>query len=130
MNKQPDRKFQHATGSFVRASTGLSVLLAFLLVIPFTLWFTWARHSTMSEPVVLTFFCLSFAWLNFSILKWQRNFRKLGQSSSSRLLLGPRPDDPDEQLAWRWGRQFLYSFLAVLVCMLAFAITKWLEGDF
>jgi hypothetical protein len=129
MDERADQKFSKAIGLFIRASSGLAILLAFLVVIPLTLWFTWIRHSTIGEPVVLTLFCVSFAWGNISMLKWQRSLRRLGQSSSTRLLLSPRPEDPDELLVWQWGRQFCYSFLAVLVSMSAFGIIKWLNGE-
>jgi hypothetical protein len=106
--------------------------MAFLVVIPLTLWFAWVRHSTIAEPVVLTLFCLSFAWGNVVVLKWQRSFRKLGWSSPNKLAfgLGPRPEDPYELHLWQWGTHFRYSFTAILLCMLAFAIIKWLEGDY
>jgi hypothetical protein len=129
MDSHATRKFSDVMGALVRGSSGLAALMAFLVVVPFTLWFAWARHSTLAEPIVLTLFCLSFAWLNMSILKWQRTFRSLGQSSSARLLLGPRPEDQDELLVWQWGRQFRYAFLAVVVCMIAFGFIKWLNGE-
>jgi hypothetical protein len=132
MDKQIDRKFSSAIGIFVRAGTALEFLMAFLVVIPLTLWFAWVRHSTIAEPVVLTLFCLSFAWGNVAVLKWQRSFRKLGWSSPNKLAfgLGPRPEDPYELHLWQWGTHFRYSFTAILLCMLAFAIIKWLEGDY
>ena len=129
MDTRSNGTFLRIVGLYVRASTALSILLAFTLVIPLTIWFAWTRHSTISEPVVLTLFCLSFAWLGVSILQWQRSFRKLGQASSTRLLLGPRPEDPDELRVWQWGRHYRYSFLAVVLCMLAFGITLWLHGE-
>ena len=116
----------------MKASMALEIFVAFLVVIPLTLWFAWAHHSTMAEPVVLTLFCLSFAWTNVSILRWQRSIRKLGWSSPSKVSfgLGPRPEDPDELDIWQRGAHFRYSFIAMLLCMLAFGITKWLNGDF
>lgn len=130
MNKSGGQKFSDSIGLYVRASSGLAFLVALLIVIPLTLWLTWAHRSTVGESVVLTLFCLSFAWLNVSILKCQRSFRRLGDSSSSRLFFGQAPEDPDELLAWRWGRHFRYSFLAVVLCMIAFGITKWINGDY
>ena len=121
-----DRELSSAIGIFVRAGAALEFLLAFLVVIPLALWLAWARHSTIAEPVVLTLFCLSFAWGNVAVLKWHRSFRKLGWSSTNKLAfgLGPRPEDPDELHLWQWGRHFCYSFAAILLCMRAFAIIK------
>jgi hypothetical protein len=132
MDNWIDREFSKAIGIFVRAGTALEFLLAFLVVIPLTLWFAWERHSTTAEPVVLMLFCLSFAWGNVAVLKWQSSFRKLGWSSTNKLAfgLGPRPEDPDELHLWQWGRHFRHSFAAILLCMLASAIIKWLQGDY
>jgi hypothetical protein len=95
MDNQTNRNSSGATGTFVRTGTTLAVLVAFLIVMPLTLWFAWARHSTMAEPVILTLFCLSFAWLNVSILRWQRSLRKLGWSSPGKVSfgLGARSED-------------------------------------
>jgi hypothetical protein len=130
VDKQDDRRFSGAIGTFVTAATALEFLMALLVVIPLTLWLAWARRSTMAEPMVLTLFCLSFAWLNVSILRLQRSLRKLGWNSPGKVSfgLGPRPEDPDELDIWQRRTHFRYSFLAVPLCMLAFGITKWLNG--
>jgi hypothetical protein len=129
MEKQSDRTFFSAVGLFVRASTGLEILLAFLVVIPLTVWFAWSRKSTTIQSVIETLFCLSFAWGNVATWQWFRNFRKLGQSSSTRLLLGPRPEDPDELRAWKWGRHCRYAFLAMILSMGGFAMVLWMRGE-
>lgn len=131
MDKHDERTFASAIGTFVRTSTALEILMAFLVVIPLTLWLAWARHSKTAESIVLTLFCLSFAWLNLSTLRLHRSPRKLGSSSPGGLAfgLGPRPEDPDEMRLWQCGIQFRYSFLAVALSMLAFGITKWLNGE-
>ena len=130
MNKPGDRNFPGAIGTIVRAGTALEFLIAFLVVIPLSLWFAWAGHSTVAEPVVLTLFCASFAWLNVSILRWQRSLRKLGWRSAGKLAFGfgPRPEDPDELHLWQLGIHFRYSFAAVALCMVAIPITAWLSG--
>ncbi|SRR5260370_39128390 len=131
MGKHDERTFTRAIETFVKTCGALEILMAFLVVIPLTLWLAWARHSKTAESIVLTLFCLSFAWLNLSILRWHRSRRKLGSSSPGGLAfgLGPRPEDPDEMHLWQWGIQFRYSFLAVASSMLAFGIIKWLNGE-
>jgi len=131
MDKQADQRSSNAIGTFVKASTALEVLLAVVVVIPLTLWLAWARRPGMVEPAVLTLFCLSFAWGNVSMLRLRRSLRKLGYSSPGKLAfgLGPRPEDPDEFDTWQRGTHFRYSFIAVALCMLAFAVTKWLNGE-
>jgi len=132
MQKHVDGKVLNAIGILVRAGTALEIMIAFLIVLPLTLWFAWARHSTAAEPVVLTLFCLSFAWGNISLLRWRRNMRKLGWSSPRTLSFGmsPRPEDPSELDTWQRGRHLCLSFVAVLICMFAFGVIKWLNGDY
>jgi hypothetical protein len=115
--------------TYIEACTKAAVVLAFVVVIPLTLWFAWARHSVIVQSVVQTVFCLSFAWMGVAILRWFRDFRRLHQSSSTRLLLGPQPDDPDELRAWKSGRQFRYAALTVVLSMIAVGITLWLNGE-
>ena len=131
MSEQGERTFASAIGTFVRACGALEILMAFLLVIPLTLWPAWSRHARTAESIVLTLFCLSFAWLNLSILRLYRSQRKLGSPSSGGLAfgLGLRPSNADELRLWQAGIHFRYSFLAVILTMLAFAITKWLNGE-
>ena len=132
MSDQTSRRFSSVVEGFVKSATALEFLMAFLVVIPLTLWFAWARHSEIAEAVILTFFCISFAWLNISILRWRRGLRKLGWTSPGRVSfgLGPRPEDPDELAAWQRGAHSRNSILAVLLCMVAFGIIKWLQGDY
>ena len=132
MDKQADRMFSGAVGILVRAGTALEFLIAFLVVVPLTLWFAWRRHSTLAEPVILTLFCLSFVWLNVSILRWQRGLRRLGWNFPGRVSfgLGPRPEDPNELDIWQRGIHFSHSLVAALLCMLAFGFMKWLNGDY
>ena len=114
----------------VRISAGLAAFLGFLVVIPLTLWFAWTHHSTLAEAIIKTLFCISFGWMTVSTLGWFRTFRALGSgTSSAALLLGPRPEDPDELRAWKWGRQFRYSLFALLLSMIAFAVILKLNGE-
>jgi hypothetical protein len=93
------------------------------------LWFALSDHSAIGERLILTLFSIAFGWLSLSIWRWHRAC--IGwESSASRLLSGPRPEDPDELLVWKRGRQLRFSFLAVALFMGAFAIVKWLQGDY
>jgi hypothetical protein len=109
--------------------TRLTALMAFLIVIPLTLWFAWVGHSAIAYSIAQSLFCLSFAWLVISLLQLQRNLRKLGLGPEGRTRLfsmKSRPDDPDEFRAWRWGWQFMYAVIAVLLCMIAIPVAAWL----
>lgn len=131
MPRQEKGTFASAIAAVVGATTALQMLIAFLIVMPFTLWLAWSHHVKTAESLTLTLFCLSFAWLNLSILTMHRSRRKLGSGSSGRLAFGfgARPEAPDEIRLWEWGIQFRYSFLAVVLSMAAFAFTKWVSGE-
>ena len=130
MNKEADQKISDIAKSFARAGTALELFAAFLVIIPLTLWLAWTYRSSLFESFALTLFCIAFAWLNLSILRWQGTLRKLGWSSPDRVSfgLGPRPDDPDELEIWLKGKHLRYSFTAVVLCMAAFGIVKWING--
>jgi hypothetical protein len=121
-------QFQRVTEAVVRGWSGLAALVAFLIVIPLTLWISWRRASTFTYPIAVTLFCLAFAWAAVSMLQTQRALRKLGLSPSDRMRVfsGRRPDDPDEFYAWKWAWQFVYAIIAVLLCMIAIPIASWL----
>src|SRR5580704_1565264 len=72
----------------VRAGTAAQVFTAITVVVPLTLWVAWRGHSTITEPIVLTLFCLSFVWASLSILRWQRCLRRMGWQSPSKLSFG------------------------------------------
>lgn len=129
MHSQNGGRSLRALRVLVNASSALAALLAFLVIIPLTLWFAWVHHSTIAESFVKILFCFSFGWMMVATLQWLRNFQRLHQNSSTRLLLGPRPDDPDELVAWRWGRQFRYAALAVVISMIALGIILHLNGE-
>jgi hypothetical protein len=102
MNKQSDARFKSAVGGLVRAVSGGSILLGLFLVIPLTLWFAWARHTAILNPILVTLFCLSFGWGLVSMVLCFSSLRKLGLDGQGRLRLfsGPRPEDSDELRAW------------------------------
>jgi hypothetical protein len=125
MNDRPNNEFLL---SFVRAGSGL-VLLVSLGVVLLALWFGWSQRSSFGDAVALTLFYVSFGWANISVLRWIRGLRGW-ESSASRLLVGPRPEDPDELLVWQRGRHLRYSFLAMVLTMTIFLITKWLRGEY
>lgn len=83
----------------------------------FILWVTWTKQHGLFDQVATTLLVLSSAWAWTSTWGWTLTFRKVKGTSSTRLLLGPRPDHPVEQAAWKWGRQFRYAILAVLLCL-------------
>ena len=117
--------------AFIRGCSVLAVLVAFVIVIPFTLWFTWRSASTFANQIAVTLFCVAFAWGVLSTVHMLRGLRKLGLSPANRMrvLSGPRPEDPDELYAWKWAWQFLYAIIAVMFCMIAIPIASWLSGQ-
>ena len=131
LEKQSGGKFQLSLGIIGRGMTGLTALLGFLIVIPLTLWFAWGGNSAIAYSIAQSLFCVSFAWLLISLLQLQRNLRKLGLGAEGRTRLFSMrlpPDDPDELRAWRWGWQFMYAVLAVVLCIVAIPLISWLSG--
>ncbi|PYU29602.1 MAG: hypothetical protein DMG31_16875 [Acidobacteria bacterium] len=130
MDKRLQKVFEGVWASLFKATTGFAILLAFLVVIPFTLWFAWAQHTTLVNPILVTLFCLSFAWVFVSMVLCYRRLRKLGLDGEGRMRLfsGPRPSDPDELRAWQLGWHFMYAVLAALLCMISIPLVSWLSG--
>jgi hypothetical protein len=131
MERQPDGQFQRVTEALVRGWSVLIALVAFVILIPLTLWFTWRRASTFALQIADTLFCVAFAWGMVSTLRMLCGLRKLGLSPSNRMRIfsGPRPDDPAELHAWKWAWQFLYAIIAVGLCMISIPIASWLSGQ-
>jgi hypothetical protein len=128
LENQPNGTLQSGLGSVGRGMTRLTVALGFLLVIPLTLWFAWIGHSSIAYSIAQSLFCICFGWLLISLVQLQRNLRKLGLGPEGRtqLFSKQRPDDPDELSAWKWGWQFMYAILAVLLCLIAIPLISWL----
>lgn len=114
-------------GAFGKAGfIGTFTLL--IIIIPLTLWFAWSWHLNVLLAASETVFCASMVWFLISTLMWSRRFGKLTGASSARLLLGPFPEDVDEQSAWRWGRQCRYAFFATVFAIGGVALALWLQG--
>jgi hypothetical protein len=73
----------------------------------------------------MTLFCLPLAWVYLSTWNVVRGFRKLGwtRTNYTQFLSDPRSRDVDELFVWRWTVQLCLSLLAVVLCVLALALT-------
>jgi hypothetical protein len=120
VEKQSSGQSQTGVGKFGRVFWTLAFAWL-LLPVSLTVWFIWEHRLNLAETVVQTSFYVAFTWGVVSTFQCYRTLQLLGLSGEGRkqLFSGPRPDDPDEQRAWEWGRQFLLAFIAVLLCMLA-----------
>lgn len=58
-----------------------------------------------------------------------RSAKKLGAVVPPGFYFGPRPEDRDELRLWRWGRQFGYAMMTVIICMGGFTLIMWLRGE-
>jgi hypothetical protein len=126
MEKQSDIKPGWDVSFIIRYSSALTILMAFVVVIPFTLWFTWGHHWVSAYSIAVTLFCLSFGWAAWSMLQTQRGLRKLNLSSSDRMRLfsGSRPDNPDELCVWKWAWQFICAVIAGLLSLIAIPVVS------
>lgn len=131
MNGRLRRRFQAVVGHFVGAMSGLTALLGFLVVVPLTLWLGWMHGTTIANSILITLFCLAFAWALVSMLLFQSRLRSLGLTPDGkmRLFSGPRPTDPDELRAWSLGWHFMFGIIAVLLCLIAIPVASWLTGN-
>jgi hypothetical protein len=125
MDKRLEEKFQSGLSFIVRGGTWLFAVWALVVIVPLTLWCAWAAHSGIADLILQLLFVLSFTWGVVALLQFQRSLRKLrlGPEGRTRLFsMKSPPDDPDELRAWRWGWQFMYAVLAVLLCMIAMPV--------
>lgn len=116
-------------GKILSKSGLVGAIVLALIVLPLILWYAWSQRVSIVQALSETAFCVSMVWFLVATMRWTRSFGKLDGSSSARLLFGPLPADPDEQTAWRWGRQCRYAFLAMVLSMGAFAFVLWLRGE-
>lgn len=130
MNEQRRAKFQRFMARFVTVVSGVSILLAFFVVIPASLWFTRAHPTTSLDSIFVTLFCVAFGWVFLSLSQCYTSLRRLPLDGEGRMRLfsGPRPDDPDELRAWRWGWHFVFAIIAALLCIIAIPAASWLSG--
>ena len=107
------------------SSYGLVVLLGFVAVLLFVVWRARTSSVAIPLPMALSFICFSFGWVYLASWKTVWGCRKIGydRSNFTKLLSGPRPDDPDELLIWNWTLQLCYAVFAVLLCVLALVYT-------
>lgn len=106
------------------APSGLAALFGFVAILLYLVWRARARSATIPEPAALSLICFSFGWAYLSMWRVVRGCRRLGydRSNFTKLLSGPRPDDPDELLIWDWTLQLCYAVFAVLLCVAALAL--------
>ena len=106
-------------------ASGLTVLIGYVLVLLFIVLIARAHSTEIPDAVVLAMICFSFGWTALANWKLVRGGRKLGwnRSNVTKLLTGPRPDDPDELFIWQWTLQLCCASLSVVVCVAALAFS-------
>jgi len=105
-------------------SSGLAVLVGYVVVLLFVVWIARAHRTEIPDAFVLTMICFSFGWLYLALWKLGRGGRRLGwnRSNMTKLLTGPRPDDPDELFIWQWTLQVCFAILSVVVCVVVLTL--------
>jgi|SRR5580704_12971996 hypothetical protein len=101
--------------------SGFVVLVGYVAVLSFLVWTARVRRTEIPDSIGLATICFSFAWTYLAIWKLVRGGRRLGwnRSNLTKLLTGPRPDDPDELFIWQWTLQLCCASLSVVVCAAA-----------
>ena len=129
MEKHTGYGLEGAGRAFLRQ---LSTPIVFLWLLPISallLWFALSGHSAIYEHLILTLFSIAFGWLSLSIWRWHKGC--VGwEGSADKTALWPKTGGPRELLVWKRGLHLRFSFLAVALLMGAFAIMKWLQGDY
>lgn len=103
----------------------LAVFASAVIVVAslFVLWgLGQARTDFLGKSLILALCVLELLALA-STWMWAMKWRTVGFASPWRFVTGPRPAEPVEASAWRWGRRAWLSWLAIIVCVLAFALT-------
>ena len=105
--------------------SGLAVLVGFVAILLFLSWNARAHRTEIPDAVGLAMICFAFGWSYLAIWKLVRGGRRLGwnRSNLTKLLTGPRPDDPDELFIWQWTLQLCCASLSLVVCVLALAFS-------
>jgi hypothetical protein len=101
--------------------SGLAILAGYVAILLLLFWIARAHRMEIPDAVGLAIICFSFGWTYLAIWKLLRGGRKLGwnRSNLTKLLTGPRPDDPDELFIWQWTLQLCCAILSVVVCVAA-----------
>lgn len=121
-------RFDRAIWVLARIWVYLLVLTAVVLV-AVDAWLARAHHPTDPYAIIGTLVHVFWGWAVISLLQFYRGLRRLGPSERIALFSsGGRPTSPDELMAWRWGWQFAYACIAVLLAMAAAPVTFWLAG--
>lgn len=118
-------------GSLVRGWGLVAAALLLLLAVPMLLWTIWSDRGCIACNLSTTFFVFSIAWAGVSAVQHQRRMKDLGLTAAgaTALFSGPRPTDPDELRAWRWGWQFGYAIIAALAFLILDVIVGLMTGN-
>jgi hypothetical protein len=122
MDKHRHNDPSNSTAILTKAPpSGIVVLVGYVAVLSFLTWTARAHRTEIPDAVGLAMICFSFGWTYLAIWKLVRGGRKLGwnRSNLTKLLTGPRPDDPDELFIWQWTLQLCYASLSVVICVAA-----------
>ena len=106
-------------------ASGMRVLIGYVVVLLFILWMARAYRTEIPDAVGLAMICFSFGWVYLALWKLDRGRRRLGwnRSNMTKLLTGPRPDDPDELFIWQWTLQVCFAILSAVICVVVLSFS-------
>lgn len=106
-------------GSILAVFASAVIVVASLLV----LWgLGQARTDLLGKSLILAL-CVFELLALVSTWIWAMKWRTLGLASPWRFVIGSRPSESPEISAWRWGRRAWVWWLAIVACLLLFALT-------
>jgi hypothetical protein len=88
----------------------------------------WSKPYPAPERIFMTLLALAAVYSFVSTWQWIKNYRRVSHLGSTQLLTGPCPTDADAVPAWKWGRQFLYAWLTLIVSLIVISYYIWKQG--
>ena len=113
---------KRSVGSLGRAIWIASSLFVCVVVVCI-MWNLGTLRLTTEGKIALIFAAFSTLAFFFATAIWSLKWRRLNLQNSWQFLTGPRPADAPGLAAWKWGRRTWYCWFALLLGMLAMALT-------
>jgi heme/copper-type cytochrome/quinol oxidase subunit 2 len=127
MSRPPSDSFQSEKRKILSGYSFFFLLfMAFIVVL--SVRFAWRGGKSILEGPLTIIPDFAFLWMAIVGWRYARAVRTLNAKFSWEFLFGPRPQDIDELRVWWWGRQFLWMWLTVALCMGIFVLVIWLRG--
>jgi hypothetical protein len=126
MNEPQNSQSQDASRGIGDLPPGLVLPLVSLLAWPIIFWALRDPRLSPIPTAIVALFVVSMLWMAVSMLQVTKRTAKLGwrRSHFTRLIMGPRPTDPEESMVWQWALQTWYAIVVCVLCVIALTIVS------